>query len=118
LQSVNIEDDDIAAYDHTFQVIKNYSLKGAKALFTGMTGKTEEVVSAFIVPTTKLYDVSHGLTSSKLNRGEKYKASTVYTDTCPHGIRFWKAIFGASVVCLLGLFHFLQRIVKTLDYKS
>jgi hypothetical protein len=117
LQSVNIEDDDIVAYDHTFQVIKNYSLKGAKALFTGMTGKTKEVVSAFIVPTTKLYDVSHGLTSSKLNR-QNYKASTVYTDTCPHGIPFWKGLFGPSVVCLLGLFHFLQRIVKTLDYKS
>jgi hypothetical protein len=117
LQSVNIENDDIVAYDHTFQVLKNYSLKGAKALFTGMTGKTKEVVSAFIVPTTKLYDVSHGLTSSKLNR-KNYKASTVYTDTCPHGIPFWKGLFGASVVCLLGLFHFLQRMVKTLDYKS
>jgi hypothetical protein len=52
LQSVNIEDDDIIAYDHTFQVIKNYSLKGAKALFTGIKGKTKEIVSAFIVPTS------------------------------------------------------------------
>ena len=97
--------------------MKNYTLNGAKAMFTGMKGKTKEVVSCFIVPSTKLYDASHALTSS-IQRRTKYKPATIYTDTCPSGVPFWKSLFGESIACLLGLFHFVQRMVKTLNYRS
>ena len=96
----------IVAYDHTFQIMNNYTLNGAKAMFTGMKRKTKEVVSCFIVPSTKLYDASHALISS-IQRRTKYKPATIYTDTCPSGVPFWKSLFGELIACLLGLFHFV-----------
>lgn len=41
----------------------------------------------------------------------------LYTDTCPHNTKFFKAIFGANLSMKLGLFHLLHRIYETLDNK-
>ncbi|KAG7337271.1 hypothetical protein IV203_006809 [Nitzschia inconspicua] len=65
LQSVDVEPDDAVAFDWTFQLIKNYILPGAKAAFTGIKGKTNEIISLVIVPSTKTADVSHALIQSR-----------------------------------------------------
>ena len=39
MQSVNLEKDDMAALDWTFQTVKNYKMPGAKAVFTHIKGK-------------------------------------------------------------------------------
>jgi hypothetical protein len=38
----------------------------------------------------------------------------MYADTWPHLDKFWEMVFGPHLVGRLGLFHFMQRIVKTL----
>jgi hypothetical protein len=40
------------------------------------------------------------------------------TDTIPKGESFWKGLYGKDVDCQLGLFHFMHRIVDTLDPHS
>ena len=82
-----------------------------------MKGSTKEVISLGIVPTTSLQDASHLLVQSKLHRAT-FKPSVVYTDTCPHGKEFWEALFGPQVETKLGLFHFVHRIVDTMNNKS
>jgi len=115
LQQVEVGESDIVAFDHTFAALKCYSdLPGAKAIFTGMKGSTQEVVSLGIVPSTSLADAAHLLQQSKLRR-TLFRPSVVYTDTCPHGQEFWQTLFGHQVETKLGLFHFIHRIVDTMD---
>ncbi|KAG7346282.1 hypothetical protein IV203_005350 [Nitzschia inconspicua] len=116
LQSVDVEPDDAVAFDWTFQLIKNYILPGAKAAFTGIKGKTNEIISLVIVPSTKTADVSHALIQSRQKR-ESFSPSVVYTDTCPNSMVFYKTIFGNTIEMKLGLFHLIQRITDTLDQK-
>ena len=117
LQGVQVQQSDIVTFDHTFQVLKTYNNKGgAKAVFTGMKGSTKEVVSLAAVPSTALKEVTHLLRQSKARR-ENFSPSVVYTDTCPNGTYVWKDLFGHDIDCRLGLFHFIHRIVDTLDNK-
>jgi hypothetical protein len=117
LQNVNLESDDIVAFDHTFAALKSYHKTKGKAIFTGAKGKTKEVVSLAIVPTTKLNDVAHLIKKSVRSRTH-FGPKVVYTDTMPHGKSFWRDVFGDEVECRLGLFHFMHRIVDTLDNRS
>ena len=118
LQGVNVTSNDIVTFDHTFQVLKTYHQKdSAKAVFTGMKGSTKEVISLAAVPSTALREVTHLLKQSKTRR-ETFNPSVVYTDTCPNGTYVWKGLFGNHIDCRLGLFHFVHRIVETLDNKS
>jgi len=118
LQAVNVGETDILAFDHTFAALKCYgNLPNAKAIFTGMKGNTKEVVSLGIVPSTSLSDAAHLLQKSFSAR-QKFLPAVVYTDTCPHGKDFWEALFGPRVETKLGLFHFIHRIVDTMDNKS
>ena len=116
-QSVTLTQSDVVAFDHTFQALKSYSSTRGNAIFTGCKGKTKEIVSLAIVPSTKLFDVSHLLQQSTRRR-TNFKPGVVYTDTIPNGERFWKEVFGPEVDCRLGLFHFLHRIVDTLNTHS
>ena len=84
---------------------------GTKAVFTGMTGSTKEVISLAAVPSTALREVIHLLKQSKTRR-ETFDPSVVYTDTCPNGTYVWKGLFGNDIDCRLSLFHFVHQLWK------
>ena len=118
LQAVQVKNNDIVTFDHTFQVLKTYNNKqGAKAVFTGMKGSSKEVITLASVPSTALKEVTHLLQQSKIRR-ESFHPKVVYTDTCPNGTYVWQGLFGNDVNCRLGLFHFIHCIVEMLDNKS
>lgn len=117
MQSVQVRKGEKVAFDWTFQTVKNYILKGAKAVFTGNKGSTKEIITALIVPSTKVENISHGLIQSCRQR-EEFQPNTVYTDTCPNNTAFWRQIFGSEIEAKLGLFHLVHRIVDTLDKHS
>ena len=77
---------DIVTFDHTFQVLKTYHQKeGAKAVFTGMKGSTNEVIFLAAVPSqaTALREVMHLLQQSK-TWCKTFNPIVVCTDTCPY----------------------------------
>ena len=115
MQGVCINKDESAAFDHTFGPLKNYRLKGVMA--TMNKSSTKEIALLAIVPSTKASDVSHLLIAARKNRKE-FSPGILYTDTCPNNKQFFGQIFGDSVEMKLGLFHFIQRMVKTLDKRS
>ena len=118
LQSSQVREGDKVAFDHTFQTLKNYrDLPGAKAIFTGINGRTKEILFLAIVPTTAASDISHLLLQAIEKRIE-FRPGIVYTDTCPSNDKFWKEHFGEYVKTKLGLFHLMQRIVETMDCHS
>jgi hypothetical protein len=99
---------------------KHYNLPGAKAVFTGNKGSTNEIIALAVVPTTAASQISHLLLQSREMRKE-FKPVVVHTDTCPHNRPhnegFWKGIFGTYLETKLGLFHLLHRIMDTLNSK-
>jgi hypothetical protein len=117
MQNVKISGGDTIACDWTFQVAKNYNLKGAKAMFTANVGRTNEIFALAIVSSTAVSQVSHMLVKMMKKR-RSFKPSVLYHDTCPNNAAFWKQIFGSHFEIRLGLFHLLHRIVDTLDSKS
>jgi hypothetical protein len=116
IQNVKIGAGDAIAIDWTFQVVKNYNLPGAKAMFTANVGRTSEVFALALVASTAISQVSHMLVEI-LQKRENFKPSVLYHDTCPHNQDFWRMLFGAQLIVRLGLFHLLHRIVDTLDTK-
>jgi hypothetical protein len=101
------------AIDHTFAVVKNYNVPGAKACFTMMTS-THEIAAAALVGTTSVDQISH-LCEQVVRRRDNFQPKVIYTDTWPHNNEFWTTIFGIFVVGRLGLFHCMKRIVDTLN---
>jgi hypothetical protein len=100
--------------DHTFEALKNWikkHIQNAAALFT-MNTETGEVAVAVIVPTAKAKDRAHA--AEQFARRKNVCPKVHYSDTWPASERFWKTIFGVALVCRLGLFHWLNRIIKTL----
>jgi hypothetical protein len=116
IQNVAIGKDDAIALDWTFQVVKNYNVPGAKAMFTANVGRTKEVFALALVASTSVSQVSHMLVNI-LEKRENFKPSVLYHDTCPHNQDFWRLLFGSNLEVRLGLFHLLHRIVDTLDSK-
>jgi hypothetical protein len=116
IQNVKIVPCDAIAIDWTFQVVKNYNLPGAKAMFTANVGRTKEVFALALVASTSVSQVSHMLVEI-LQKRPTFKPSVLYHDTCPHNQDFWRLLFGDNVNVRLGLFHLLHRIVDTLDSK-
>ena len=117
LQSVSAGKDEKIAFDWTFQSVKNYkNVPGAKAIFTGNKGSTNEIVTLAMVPTTAASQISHMLLQM-IEKREQFNPAVLYTDTCPHNEAFWKSIFGAALETKLGLFHLMHRIFDTLDPK-
>lgn len=116
-QAVTAKEGEMVAYDHTFQATHAYQNKeNLHCFFTGVVSGTKEISLVLGVPTTKLADAAHGLIQSAKKRG--MKPSVVSTDTVPHGIDFWKALYGDDIHCQLGLFHLMQRLVEELDPES
>lgn len=115
-QSVAVSEGEHMAVDHTFQTLKSYFKKdNMKAMFTGIKMPSKEVLFITGVPSTSLKDAAHCLQQSRDKRG--MKPSVISTDTMPHGIQFWKELYGEDVHCQLGLFHLMMRITDELDPK-
>jgi hypothetical protein len=111
LQSV--QTDVAIAVDHTFAVVSNYNLPGAKAMFT-MNTSTSEVAAMALVCNTKAEQISH-LVEQMKRRRSNFDPKLIYTDTWPHNEEFWKMLLGFRVVGRLGLFHIMKRIMDTLN---
>jgi hypothetical protein len=100
------------AQDHTHDMVKNYQGNiGAFAAWDCCT-ETGEIASVVLVKSTKTEDYAHAAES--LARRPNFKPKTMYSDTWPHKEKFWKLIFGPGFEGRLGLFHFQQRILRTL----
>ena len=100
------------AQDHTHEVVKNYqSILGAFACWDCAT-ETGEIASAVLVPSTKAIDYAHA--AEALARRPGFNPQVMYADTWPHGKDFWDLLFGKRITGRLGLFHYSQRIMKTL----
>lgn len=109
---IGVKCEDNMAIDWTFEGLKNFTLKeqGAKAIFT-MNNGDGEVAMAAIVPSTKVSDISHGV--KQVSRRAYFNPKAIFTDTWPAKLEFWFSIFG-RIVGVLGIFHFIKRIVDTL----
>lgn len=101
------------AQDHTMEVVKNYmrTQVDAKAVWT-CCNEYGEIAAAVLVRDTKSSQYAHA--AEQLARRPNFKPKVMYADTWPHLVSFWKLIFGSTCEGRLGLFHFFQRIVKTL----
>lgn len=102
------------AQDHTVEVTKNY-LKScgasAKACWT-CCSETGEVASAVLVLDTKASQYAHA--AEQVARRINFRPKVMYADTWPNLEAFWKMILGPNVTGRLGLFHFMNRIIRTL----
>ena len=103
----------IIVQDHTNEVVKNYnrSATGAHAVWDVMT-ETGEIACAVLVDGTSVQRIAHA--AEKLSRRPGFAPKGFYSDTWPHKTEFWKLIFGPHLEGRLGLFHFMQRIIRTL----
>ena len=104
----------IFAQDHTFEVTKNYfqSKQIGAADLWDLATETGEIALAVLVPSTKTNECAHAAT--QLARRPAFKPSAKYSDTWPAMNIFWRLLFGDSLQGRLGLFHYIQRITKTL----
>ena len=115
--------DAAASGDITFRALSNYKdFQGGKAGGVATHGVvTGELSLAVIVPSQKASDYSHAYEQAAGRPNMEPKVFT--TDICPKGIDLWKDLYGPAIKCNLGMFHFLNRITRTLrkdhvDYKA
>ena len=100
------------SFDHSFDLVKNYPRSlGAKAVFN-VARNTGEIASTVLVESTKISQAAHA--AECLARRPDFRPKVYYSDIFPHGKKFWDLLFGPSLKGRLGLFHYMQRIVKTL----
>jgi hypothetical protein len=105
------------ATDWTFTTLKTYfRLPNGKALFT-MKLDTGETAMSACVPSTKARDISH-LLIHMISRGPNFRPTVLYTYEWPTNSDFWQNIFGRGQLGRLGLFHLMQRIIKTFNKVS
>lgn len=112
IQSVTT--DRLFAQDHTMEVVKNYSkcdIPGAFAVWDACT-ETGEIATAVMVGSTKTRDLAHA--AEQLARRKGFNPTAMYSNTWPNNEPFWKLVFGNQLEGRLGLFHFLQRIIRTM----
>ena len=100
------------AQDHTMEMVKNYTKKlGAAAAWDTAT-ETGEIASVVLTGGTGVADIAHA--AEQLARRPHFNPVAMYSDTYPAKDAFWKILFGAVLTGRLGLYHFQQRIIKTL----
>ena len=105
---------DLSAIDWTHAVTKNYNIPGAKACFT-MNTETSEIAALGLVETTGVDQAAHMI--EQVSRRPNFRPKAIVTDTWPANEHFWYMIFGPIVGCL-GIFHFMKRIVDTLNPRN
>jgi hypothetical protein len=110
----------ISASDHTFATVKNYrstDVEGAKCVFTVNSSDSGEVAGMYLVNSTEAKQYSHALEqfASRPNVDPKIHV----TDDWPSNADLIESIFNergsANLKGRLGLFHFIQRLTKTLN---
>ena len=107
----------VFAQDHTHEVTKNYLNKkklGIDGLWDVAT-ETGEIACAVLVPSTKTSDFSHA--AKQLTLRNHFNPKAMYSDTWPCKSEYWERLLGHEVKGRLGLFHFIQRITRTLRKK-
>ena len=101
------------AQDHTMEPIKNYKKSlGAHAVWDSAT-ETGEIATAVCVRNTKTAEFAHA--AKALVRRHGFEPVVMYSDTWPNKLKFWKLLFGDDLKGCLGLYHFQQRIIKTIS---
>ena len=106
----------VFAQDHTHEVTKNYFEKkslGAVAMWD-CANENGEIASAVLVPSTKTKHFAHAV--GGLARRSSFKPTGMYSDTWPNKAVFWDLLF-KDLEGRLGLFHYIQRMTKTLKKK-
>jgi len=99
----------IFCQDHTFQLIKNYRKQlGALAAWTCGTS-SGKIAAVALVPSTKTADFAHAAT--QLTKRKEFSQTFMCSDTWPNKEGFWLQM---GVKGRLGLFHYEQRIIRTL----
>jgi len=109
IQSVKCQG--VFCQDHTFELIKNYRKIGATAAWTCGTS-TGEIAAVALAPTTKTEDFAHA--AKQLTTRKEFKQTFMCSNTWPNKEGFWLKM---GVKGRLGLFHFEQRIIRTLKKK-
>lgn len=100
------------SHDHSFEIVKNYPKNlGARAVWNVSTD-TGEIASCVLVKSTACGYYAHA--AECLARRQGFSPKVMYSDIWPHGKKFWGLLFGPKLLGRLGLFHFLQRIIRTL----
>jgi hypothetical protein len=100
------------AQDHTMEVTKNYrATMGARAVWD-VAIETGEIACAVLVGKTSVKDFAHA--AEAMIRRPNFNPVVMYSDTWPNKDSFWKLFFGDDFEGRLGLFHYEQRIIKTL----
>jgi len=103
----------IFSQDHTFEPIKNYQKNvGATAAWTCGT-QTGEIAVVALVPSTKTEHFSHAA-QQLTRRRPNFVQEFMHSDTWPHKEAYWAEM---NIQGRLGLFHFEQRILRTLRKK-
>ena len=64
-----------------------------------------------IVPSTKASDFSHA--AIQLTKRDNFTPTAKYSDKWPDNKEYWEHPLGPMLAGRLGLFHFVQRIIKT-----
>ena len=112
--------------DHTFDILKNYRRNGPNG--TRAAGawdcavETGEIAAACLVPSTGNKEFAH-VAKQIAMRPNVIPDPVMVSDTWPKSEDFWLSIFPKLRGGRLGLFHFMNRIIKTLreshtDYAS
>ena len=99
--------------DHHHGAVSNYRRAGLTkdtAFATSMVS-TGEVPGVFLVPTTKMTEVSHGL--EQMSGRPDFNPRAYWLDTYPSNKDYFEEIFG-DIKGHLGMYHFFHRIVETL----
>ena len=78
---------------------------------TGPLTETGEIATAVLVPSTKTIHFAHA--AQQLARRDHFKPKVMCSDTYPNKSNFWPLLFD-NVEGRLGLFHYIQRITRTL----
>ena len=102
------------AFDHCFATGNCYHDARVKNTFN-VTNETGQMMASFCCTSTAMVEASHGV--EQLVRRPWFNPSVYYSDIFPKGKEYWNMMIGSNVPGRLGMFHFFQRIVRTLRDK-
>ena len=102
------------AFDHCFATGKSYKDPLIMNTFN-VTNETGQMMGSFCCNSTAIGESAHAV--EQMARRPSFHPSIYYSDIYPKGKEFWNMIVGSSVLGRLGLFHYCQRVVRTLRDK-
>ena len=85
---------------------------GAEAIWDA-ANETGQVAAAVVVPSVKTQDFSHA--AIQLSKRPNWEPKAMYSDTWPNMSGFWEGVI-PNLEGVLGLFHYTQRMIKTLRH--